>query len=158
MPQDGSSNAEAVENNESGFAAATRSRSPGHTPHHGDEESDSQRPLASTAQYESSAHLFLHGSYTSGQRIRFEYEGRSTAGTVDTATDDDSVLWVWLDGGGGRVMLFPDAGTGITKEVQGAMKGEPGAVNGTAPCWCHAASRIVVASTPGHTPSPAGGT
>lgn len=142
MPQDGPSNGEAAENSDSGFAAATLSSSQGHTPHQGDEETDSQHPVAATAQYESGAHLFLHSSYTSGQRILFEYKGRAAAGTVDTATDDDSVVWVWLDGGGGRVMLFPGPETVITKELPAAAKDEPGALNGAAPCWCHAASVI----------------
>ncbi|WP_156400256.1 hypothetical protein [Arthrobacter sp. Soil761] len=101
-----------------------------------------QHLMAKSAQFESGAHLFLHSSYTPGQRIRFEYKGRAAAGTVDTATDDDSVVWVWLDGGGGRVMLFPDPETVITKEVPVAAKTEPGTLNGAAPCWCRAASGI----------------
>jgi hypothetical protein len=143
MRQNGPSNAEAAENSDSSFAAATQSGSHGRlTPHHGDEETDSQHLRGSSARYESGVHLFLHSSYTSGQRIRFEYKGRAAAGTVDTATDDDSVVWVWLDGGGGRVMLFPGPETVITADIPAAVKGEPGALNGAAPCWCHAASGI----------------
>lgn len=142
MPQNGPSNAEAAENSDNGFATATQSSSQGLTPHQGDEEADSQHPVAATAQNESGAHLFLHSSYISGQRIRFEYKGRAEAGTVDTATDDDSVVWVWLDGGGGRVMLFPGPETVITKDIPAAVKGEPGELDGAAPCWCHAATGI----------------
>ena len=142
MPQHVPSNAQVEENGVSGFVAAIRPSSLGLTPNNGDEETDSQHPLATSAQFEGGAHLFLHSSYTSGQRLCFENNGRATSGTVDTATDDDSVVWVWLDGGGGRVMLFPGPETVITKEVPGAAKSEPEAMDSAIPCWCQAATGI----------------
>lgn len=99
----------------------------------------------SVVQQSGGSHFFIHSAYQPGQRMRFEINGCAMSGTVDVATDDDSAIWVWLDNGAGRMMLFPGEATGTIAESMACEPDEAGvdgATNGPKSCWCWQASRI----------------
>jgi hypothetical protein len=39
--------------------------------------------------------------------------GRVLSGEVDVVGHDASVFWIWLDGGRGRIAVYPDEGTSV---------------------------------------------
>ncbi|TLM80960.1 hypothetical protein FDW84_18990 (plasmid) [Pseudarthrobacter sp. NamE5] len=48
-----------------------------------------------------------------GEHVSFIAEGIKGSGTVDAVMPDNSVVWVWADGGLGRRMLHQGTGTFI---------------------------------------------
>lgn len=90
-------------------------------------------------------HFFTHSAYHPGDRIAYEAAGRTLTGTVDTATDDDSVLWVWLDNGAGRTMVFPQeiaAPGSVGVRRIGPDKNALAPTTAVRPCWCWRAAAI----------------
>ncbi|MET3176805.1 UNVERIFIED_ORG: hypothetical protein ABIB52_004683 [Arthrobacter sp. UYCu721] len=48
-----------------------------------------------------------------GEHVAFNADGIKGTGTIDAVMPDNSVIWIWSDGGLGRRMLHPGRGTSI---------------------------------------------
>lgn len=50
------------------------------------------------------------------ERIYVAHRGKPWAsGTVDQVMADHGIFWVWLDDGGGRVLIHPDGQTAVMR-------------------------------------------
>ncbi len=58
--------------------------------------------------------------HSAGDRVSFYLNGVARTGTIDVLTPDGTLLWVWLDGGAGRRLLYSDDSTLTTLDPASA--------------------------------------